>query len=144
MKKLTFLLILLLVLSSCSSTQQFAQFVEADSPPVEGMAKINVVRKKSSYASAIKSKIYQNDKLIGKLGNGSYLSWETKPEAAFLVATTENRDSVQIDLKPNEQYYFSVNYKTGFLMARTKLNPIDKAEFDEIMAKTKKPEVKSL
>ena len=144
MKKYIYLLVLALGMISCSSTQQFAGFVETATPPTEGMAKIHVVRKKSGFASAVKSKIYQEDKLIGKLGNGSYLSWEVQPEATYLVATTENRDTVRLDLEPNKEYFVSLNYKMGFIMARADLNIIDKAEFEEMMGKTKKPKLKQI
>ncbi len=72
----------------------------------ETNAKINVIRS-TNFGSAIKMKIYQDDKLIGKLGPKSYLSWEVDPSkgAITIISKSENKDMLIISPKVGKTYY---------------------------------------
>lgn len=142
MKTIFKLLFIILVLTSCASTTQYVKYSPVNSV-TNGKAKICIVRKRTAFGASIKSKIYQDKKLVGKLGYASFLSWESEPKESFIIATTENKDSIKIDLKKDKIYYLRLNYKTGFLIARADLKIIDKDEFMKILRKAKKPKIKS-
>ena len=73
MKKL-FNLLLVLILTSCASTTQVAKFAGNDKL-MSNQARIYILRP-SIVGGAIKMKVFCNDKLIGKTGPKSYLSWD--------------------------------------------------------------------
>ena len=143
MKKITLCLIISLILSSCASTLQYVKIASENSIQEE-TAKIYVLRP-SSFGSAIQFRIYQDDKLIGKLGPKSYLVWTIKPEGKEIriISKSENKVILTINPQPGKTYYIKQNVKLGFAIARTGLEFIDEKESTEILLKLKSPKLKS-
>lgn len=109
----------------------------------EELATIYVVRP-SSFGSAIRFRIFQDEKLIGKLGPNSYLSWTVKPDGKDLtiVSKSENKDMVTINPQPGKTYFIKQEVKMGIAIARTGLKIIEEQEGKSILEKLKKPDVK--
>ncbi|SDE62194.1 hypothetical protein SAMN05421544_11550 [Riemerella columbipharyngis] len=128
---------------SCSSTSQYVAFKEKDDTIQEGNATICVVRPNVIWAAAIKSKIYQDDKLVGRLGHGSYLCWETEAKPLSIVATTENKDVLNLDLVPQQKYFIRLDYNLGFVVGRARLVQIDEQEFDKYLPRLHLPKIQA-
>ncbi len=131
-----------LILSSCASTFQYNKIVQPNSNDKE-MATIYVLRT-SSFGSAIKFGIYQDEKLIGKLGPKSYLAWTVKPDGKKLtiMSKSENKDMLTINPQAGKTYYIKQNVKMGIAIARTELEFIEENEGKEILQKLKAPKSK--
>lgn len=137
MNKFIYIAFLSIVISSCASTTQFVKYSDVLKEPQKGYSKIIVIRKNTAFGSAISSKIYQDNKLIGKLGYANVLSWQSKPIKTVIVATTENKDSLNLNLKENKTYYLRLDYSIGFLIGRAKLKLINKEEFLKLYSRIK-------
>ncbi len=124
---------------SCASTQQYVNVSNLNSAE-NGTAKICVLRP-SLMGSAIKFKIYQDDKLIGKLGPESYLIWNVTPDGKDIKISSksENEDILFINPQPGKIYYIKQTAKVGFFMSRTKIEFIEEQEAKESLNKLKKP-----
>jgi len=142
MKKLFQLICLTILITSCATTTQYVKY-SGNEPNNETNAKIYVIRS-TNFGSAIKMKIYQDDKLIGKLGPKSYLSWEVDPKKGdiTIISKSENKDMLTISPKGGKTYYIKQKIKMGFAVARTGLEFLDENEAKEMLSKLKKPQIK--
>lgn len=142
MKKLLPIIFLSLLLGSCASTTQYVKF-SGNETNNESNAKIYVLRP-SSYGSGIKMNVYQDEKLIGKLGPKSYLSWEVDPSKGDItvISKSENKDMLTISPNAGKTYYIKQKVKMGWVVARSGLEFIDTTEAMEILRKLKKPKMK--
>lgn len=142
MKKLLLIIFLSILFASCASTTQYVKFSE-NVTNNESNAKVYVLRP-SSYGSGIKMNVYQDDKLIGKLGPKSYLSWEVDPSKGDItvISKSENKDMLTISPKAGKTYYIKQKVKMGWVVARSGLEFIDATEAMEILRKLKKPKMK--
>lgn len=141
MKKSLSLIALALFLTGCASSTQYVKSLDSTQYNTE-MAKIYVLRP-SAFGSAITMKIYQDDKIIGKLGPGSYLSWEVDPSkgAINVISKSENKDMVTIIPQGGKTYYLKQKIHMGIVIARTELELIGAEEANQILEKLKKPQV---
>ncbi|WP_026315417.1 DUF2846 domain-containing protein [Riemerella columbina] len=128
---------------SCSSTSQYVKFTPPSDSISENSSMICVIRPKSAFGAALKSKIYQDDKLIGNLGYASYLCWETQPQSTKVIATTENKDILELNLFPASKNFIRLDYTMGFAVGRAKLVPIKKSEFDQYLPQVKQPTIEN-
>ena len=142
MKKLLSIICLTLLLTSCASTTQYVKYSGKELNQ-KNNAKIYVIRS-TNFGSGIKMKIYQDDKLIGKLGPKSYLSWEVDPSKGdiTIISKSENKDMLTISPKAGKTYYIKQKIKMGFAIARTKLEFLEETEAKEMLNKLKKPQMK--
>ena len=142
MKIKSLIIVLSLILSSCASTFQYNKIAQPNSNDKE-MATIYVLRP-SSFGSAIKFGIYQDEKLIGKLGPKSYLAWTVKPDGKELtiMSKSENKDMLTINPQAGKTYYIKQKVKMGIAIARTGLEFIEENEGKEILRKLKAPKSK--
>lgn len=142
MKIKSLIVVLSLILSSCASTFQYNKIAQPNSNDKE-MATIYVLRP-SSFGSAIKFGIYQDEKLIGKLGPKSYLAWTVKPDGKELtiMSKSENKDMLTINPQAGKTYYIKQKVKMGIAIARTGLEFIEENEGKEILRKLKAPKSK--
>jgi len=140
LKKIITTTILFFLLISCASTTQYVKFSDKNN---SNSAKIYILRP-TSFGSGIKMKIYQDDKLIGKLGPKSYLFWEVSPSKGeiHIISKSENKDMLTINPKAGKTYYIKQKIKMGFAIARTKLEFIDEYEAKDYLKKLKKPQMK--
>jgi hypothetical protein len=142
MKIKSLIIVVSLILSSCASTFQYNKIAQPNSNDKE-MATIYVLRP-SSFGSAIKFGIYQDEKLIGKLGPKSYLAWTVKPDGKELtiMSKSENKDMLTINPQAGKTYYIKQKVKMGIAIARTGLEFIEENEGKEILRKLKAPKSK--
>lgn len=142
MKKLLPIICLTFLLTSCASTMQYVKY-SGNEPNNETNAKIYVIRS-TNFGSAIKMKIYQDDKLIGKLGPKSYLSWEVDPTKGdiTIISKSENKDMLTISPKAGKTYYIKQKIKMGWAVARTGLEFLEENEAKEMLSNLKKPQMK--
>ncbi|MBU2018193.1 MAG: DUF2846 domain-containing protein [Bacteroidetes bacterium] len=142
MKIKSLIVVVSLILSSCASTFQYNKIAQPNSNDKE-MATIYVLRR-SSFGSAIKFWIYQDEKLIGKLGPKSYLAWTVKPDGKDLtiMSKSENKDMLTINPQAGKTYYIKQKVKMGIAIARTGLEFIEENEGKEILRKLKAPKSK--
>ncbi len=142
MKIKSLIVVVSLILSSCASTFQYNKIAQPNSNDEE-MATICVLRP-SSFGSAIKFGIYQDEKLIGKLGPKSYLAWTVKPDGKELtiMSKSENKDMLTINPQAGKTYYIKQKVKMGIAIARTGLEFIEENEGKEILRKLKAPKSK--
>ena len=142
MKIKSLIVVVSLILSSCASTFQYNKIAQPNSNDKE-MATIYVLRP-SSFGSAIKFEIYQDEKLIGKLGPKSYLAWTVKPDGKELtiMSKSENKDMLTINPQAGKTYYIKQKVKMGIAIARTGLEFIEENEGKEILRKLKAPKSK--
>jgi hypothetical protein len=142
MKIKSLIVVVSLILSSCASTFQYNKIAQPNSNDKE-MATIYVLRP-SSFGSAIKFGIYQDEKLIGKLGPKSYLAWTVKPDGKELtiMSKSENKDMLTINPQAGKTYYIKQKVKMGIAIARTGLEFIEENEGKEILRKLKAPKSK--
>jgi hypothetical protein len=131
-----------LLLSSCASTTQYVKYSGKELSK-NSNAKIYVIRN-TNFGSAIKMKIYQDEKLIGKLGPKSFLSWEVDPSKGeiSIISKSENKDMLTIKPKAGKTYYIKQKIKLGFAIARTGLEFLEPEDAKEILEKLKKPQMK--
>ncbi|HRP88884.1 MAG TPA: DUF2846 domain-containing protein [Edaphocola sp.] len=142
MKNILILIISMLFLTSCASTFQYSKIASPNNSNND-MATIYVLRP-SSFGSAIKFGIYQDEKLIGKLGPKSYLAWTVKPDGKeiTIISKSENKDILTINPQPGKTYFIKQKVKMGIAIARTGLEFIDKSEGEIIIKKLKTPKSK--
>lgn len=142
MKIKSLIVVVSLILSSCASTFQYNKIAQPNSNDKE-MATIYVLRP-SSFGSAIKFEIYQDEKLIGKLGPKSYLAWTLKLDGKELtiMSKSENKDMLTINPQAGKTYYIKQKVKMGIAIARTGLEFIEENEGKEILRKLKAPKSK--
>lgn len=140
MKNISIIAILCLLLTSCASTFQYNKIANPNNSEV---ATIYVLRP-SSFGSAIKFGIYQDEKLIGKLGHKSYLSWNVVPNGKeiTIISKSENKDILTINPQAGKTYFIKQKVKMGIAIARTGLEFIDESEGKDILQKLKTPKSK--
>lgn len=133
---------LIFLLASCASTNQYVKQAHSKQQE-ENTATIYVVRT-NNFGSAIKFKIYQDDKLIGKLGPKSFLAWNVDcSKGAFSIfSKSENKDMVRINPQPGKTYYIKQKVKAGLVIARSGLEFITETEANQYLAQLKAPKMK--
>ncbi len=133
---------LIFLFASCASTNQYVKQAHSKQQS-ENTATVYVVRT-NNFGSAIKFKIYQDDKLVGKLGPKSYLAWNvdcSKGEFT-VVSKSENKDMVRINPQPGKTYYIKQKVKAGVIIARSGLEFISEEEATEYLTQLKEPKMK--
>jgi hypothetical protein len=138
MKKFILFSITILLFSSCATTTQYVKFGDNK---LTDVARIYVVRP-SLFGSAIKMPVYCNEKLIGRTGPQSYLSWEVKEGEVLLNSTGENSENFTINAKAGKSYYIKQVPKMGVVAARVSLELMGEEEGKRLVSKLKKPTVK--
>jgi hypothetical protein len=142
MRKILSIICLSLLITSCASTTQYVKF-SGNQPNNESNCKIYILRP-STFGASIKMQIYQDEKIIGKLGPQSYLSWEADPSKGdiSIISKSENKDMLTISPKAGKTYYIKQKVKMGFAFARTGLEFLEPEEAKEMLGKLKKPQMK--
>ena len=140
-KFILYAIIILVLFNSCATTTQFSKFAGNDFLSENQTARIYVLRP-SVYGSAIKMKVYSNDKLVGITGGKGYLCWEVKAGQCSIQTNAENKDYFTINAKPGATYYLKQTPKMGVVMARVQLELLQEDEGKIIIQKLKKPKIK--
>ena len=102
MKYLFLLLVIPLFITSCAKTTQFVKIL---------VVKLILVKQKFMFLDLpiwvflLKINIFDNKKLIGKLGPNSYLCWEISEGEHIIKCNSENEDYVILNVKSGMVYY---------------------------------------
>ncbi len=109
---------LALLFSSCA-TEQYANSINATRPgsgdklPPElrarpGKAKIVVLRKKNLFVGiASQYKVYDGAHMIGRLGNGGMLIWDTDPKFTQIRTVLGNPRNYSLIAQSEQTYFFA-------------------------------------
>lgn len=106
--------IITIICSSCSKTIQVHQLPKRETLPKT--IKIFVFRPSiMGYAFGIN--IYENQKIVGRVGPRGYIEWETGANEIVLNAEgglggDRNLDFIKIDRQQGKTYYFKLKWKT--------------------------------
>ena len=131
----------IVLMTSCASTTQFTKFAGKEKLQSTTDARIYVLRP-SILGSAVKMKVFCNDKLIGKTGPKSYLSWEVKEGEYTIRSNSENKDYFTVNAKAGKTYYIKQTPKMGWVVARVSLENLEENEGLAILNKLKNPKLK--
>jgi hypothetical protein len=124
------ILLVVLLLSSCASTQQYQTRVEApivsapqEFMPTAGMARIYVVRKYAFAGSAVAIGISDSGRSIGRVGAKGVLQWDRPPGAVVIGASASNESNVSLTVSEGEVYILQTrtNWGAGFNSAACEL-----------------------
>jgi len=116
MKKISVLLVILLLITYSSFCQEFKK-------PAEGKALVYFVRWQGAVA-LMDFRYFDGEKYLGKVSGYNYYSYECDPgEHVFWVAA-ENREYIKGDLKPNCTYVIEVRPYMRAVMAGANLYQI--------------------
>ncbi|MDO4640919.1 MAG: DUF2846 domain-containing protein [Neisseria sp.] len=116
-----------LLLAACGATgTKFSSMTE----PAEGQSKLYVYRTSAFKGNGVHYNVYANDKLIGNIRSGGYLSTELAPGDYEIWGKTEVRRSVKVPLRPNEIQCVKASVGFGFFVGHPKfeLVPLDKCK----------------
>jgi hypothetical protein len=127
-------------LSSCAMPKQYVKFSEDDFLTVNNRAEIYVLRS-SIIAGSISMKVYCNDKLIGKTGAKSYLSWKVREGEYVIKSVAENNASFTLRAQAGKTYYLKQVPTIGWLYSANKLKLISEEEAIPLLFKLRKPEI---
>jgi Protein of unknown function (DUF2846) len=131
----------LALLTACATTSQSVKFADSSDKQAPTQAKIYVLRP-SIFASAVRMKVFCNDKLIGATGPKSYLCWTVNPGEYVVRGNSENKDYFTVYAQAGKSYYIKQSPKMGWIIARVSLDPMDEKKAKVLLEKLKKPVLK--
>ena len=125
----------------CASTRQYVAMPDqAKTIEDPNLSRIYVMRP-AFVGFAIPMSVYDGEKKIGKTGAKGYLCWEREPGEAEIRGKAENTSSLSLSLDQGVSYYIQQHVRLGFLVARNKLELLEKAEGQDMLKKCKQPQV---
>ena len=139
--KNVFSILVIVLLTSCATTTQYTKFEGKEKLESASEARIYVLRP-AILAGAVKMKVFCNDKLIGKTGPKSFLSWNVKEGEYTIRSSSENKEYFTINAKAGKTYYIKQTPKMGWIVARVSLENLGENEGQAILQKLKNPKVK--
>ena len=84
-------------------------------------------------------KVFCNDKLIGRTGLASFLSWEVKEGEYIIKSNAENKDHLTVNAEGGKTYHNKQIPKIGWVLVRVSLKSLDEDQGELILGKLKKP-----
>jgi hypothetical protein len=130
MKKIVFVFLTLLLSFSVSALS-----AQGFNPPAEGKSVVYFVRV-TELGFAIPFQFFDNDKFIGEFAGKKYMRYECEPGEHLFWASSENKEFLTAELKPDECYLVIVDVKMGIGIARVGLTPI--TQNHEVFERAKK------
>lgn len=137
MKKI-FLLLTALSIISCASTKQAVAFKSPEENTSQGKSTVCVIRPRTFFGSGAGTLLYQDNKIIGKIGHANYLCWESEPGKHILLTKAENKKELEVNFKPDQKYFYQLKYSMGVIKARASLEEISQEEFSRYALDSKK------
>ena len=131
---------IIILFCSCASTTQFTKFAGTEKLESTSEARIYVLRP-SYFGSAVKMKVFCNDKLIGRTGPASFLSWEVKEGEYIIKSSAENKDHLTVNAEGGKTYYIKQIPKIGWVLVRVSLKSLDEHQGELILGKLKNPKL---
>lgn len=114
-------------------------------PSEAGDSKIFVFRPSiSGYAIGIN--IYENRKIVGRVGAIGYIAWNTIPgeiilEAKGGISADRNLDFIKIEAQQGKTYYFKFKRKSSLRFVDLSLTQISETEAKKYLSKLKEPKI---
>lgn len=126
MKKLLFLLSIILSANTFAQETEPKQTEEILAQPGKGKCMVYIARRETA-ALLVKFSIYDGDIFLGKLGAKKYFAYECDPGEHVFIAKGENTFYVDANLEEGKTYVMDLKIKVGIISARVSLNPIDQS-----------------
>jgi hypothetical protein len=95
------------------------------------------VYRNETLGAAIKMDVAVDGQPVGQTAANTYLYKEVAPGKHVVSSSSENTDTVEVDLKPGTLAYIWQEVKMGFMMARTKLHLVTEADGRKGVLETK-------
>lgn len=103
--------------------------IEIPAPPA-GKGQI-VFFRPSAMGMAMGCAVNENGQKISSLGNSKYFILVTEPGKHQYSVKSEAKDTLTLEVEPDETQYAQCRIKMGILMGRPDLRPATKGEFEE-------------
>jgi len=113
-----------LLLSLCSLFLLSPIFAQELPTPTPGKALVIFTRPPLE-APVIQFQYFDGEQFLGKIGPGSYLTYECDPGKHLLWGKSENRDYLEANLEADRIYIVNTEVRTGAIQARIILAPFD-------------------
>jgi hypothetical protein len=112
--------------AGCASSNHGAQaIVPLDlKMPAAGKSEVVFYRTRKSTGKWYAFRLHDDDRLIGRLVNGSCFAYECEPGRHILSSSMENFSLIDADLQPDRIYYVKVEAKMGINYARVGMTPV--------------------
>jgi len=81
-----------------------------------------------SYGGAITMPVALDGKIAGKTAAETYFKWMVNPGKHTIVSLTENTAKIELDTKPNRNYFIWQEVKMGMWAARSQLHEVPRIE----------------
>jgi len=104
--------------------------------PPEGQGQV-VFFRTGGQGFAMGCSVNENSEKISSLGAGRYFMMVAEPGPHSFSAKSEAKDTLNLEVEPDETQYVRCKIKMGFMAGRPDLAPSSKAEFDELSHKLK-------
>lgn len=129
MKNRAFLILSILLLCSGITVAQGFK------PPEPGKAVVYFVRV-SNYGYAVSFEFFHQDKYIGAFKGMNYMRYECDPGEQLFWASSENKEFLTSELKPDGTYIVVVDVVMGFWKAHVGMTPLDVSN-DEVFQRAR-------
>jgi hypothetical protein len=115
--RLSFMLVIVLLVSSCAGSSSYMKSTQTLLQPTEEMAMVRFLRP-SGMGSAINFNVLDGDKVIGNSVSKSQFDYLATPGKHLFVATAENKVFLEADLQAGKTYYIITRIYPGAWYAR--------------------------
>jgi hypothetical protein len=81
-----------------------------------------------SYGGAITMPVALDGKIAGKTAAETYFKWTVNPGKHVITSLTENTAKIELDTKPERNYFIWQEVKMGMWAARSQLHEVSRNE----------------
>ena len=117
------------------ATTGAAQAIQIPAPP-EGKGQIVFYRTGGS-GLILGCAVNENGEKVSSLGAGKYFLLVAEPGPHTFTAESEAKDTLNLEVEPDETQYVRCKIKMGIMVGRPNLSPSDKNTFDTVSRKLK-------
>ena len=114
---------------------QASPTIEVPAPP-EGKGQIVFYRTGGS-GFIMGCAVNENGEKVSSLGAGKYFVLVAEPGPHTFTAESESKDTLNLEVDPDETQYVRCKIKMGIMVGRPNLSPSDKTTFDTMSRKLK-------
>lgn len=131
--------LLTLAIVTAAPMVAFADGAPQIPPPPAGKGQVVFFRPSAFKAMALSYAIREGDRIIGKLGNGSYFVLTAEPGPHEYRVLSDTRDVLHMEVEAGETYYVQQNLDIGFAFGKSNLTPSDATDFTRQKLKARAP-----
>lgn len=140
-KLLLFLPVIALLLTGCSSTQQFVRFPDQNKV-VEDSSKGRIyVMRPATVGAAISMDVADDGEIIGSTGPHGFLCWEREPGDTVISSKAENTSAVKVSVQAGKVNYIFQHMEFGWISARNRLDIVSEDEGKKVLKECNPPKV---